>query len=106
SYALGWRVFDYAGHQVVFHAGAVQGYRGLVALLPERDLGIAILWNGESGLPSGMLPTILDRALGLPAKRWLDIDVDGDFGSENMLAEKPDPAGKGASSSKSVASPR
>ncbi|NEL41069.1 MAG: beta-lactamase family protein, partial [Xanthomonas perforans] len=27
SYALGWRVFDYAGHQVVFHAGAVQGYR-------------------------------------------------------------------------------
>ncbi len=106
SYALGWRVFDYAGHQVVFHAGAVQGYRGLVALLPERDVGIAIMWNGESGLPSGMLPTILDRALGLPAKRWLDIDVDGDFGSENMLAEKADPAGKGASSGKSVASPR
>jgi beta-lactamase class C len=53
-----------------------------------------------------MLPTILDRALGLPAKRWLDIDVDGDFGSENMLAERPDPAGKGASSGKSVASPR
>ncbi|MBZ3452585.1 hypothetical protein IPQ53_07370, partial [Xanthomonas perforans] len=45
-------------------------------------------------------------ARGLPAKRWLDIDVDGDFGSENMLAEKPDPAGKGASSGKSVASPR
>ncbi|MBZ3263121.1 serine hydrolase, partial [Xanthomonas perforans] len=51
-------------------------------------------------------PTILARGVGLPAKRWLDIDVDGDFGSENMLAEKPDPAGKGASSGKSVASPR
>ncbi len=38
--------------------------------------------------------------------RPLDIDVDGDFGSENMLAERPDPAGKGASSGKSVASPR
>ncbi|MBZ2434249.1 serine hydrolase, partial [Xanthomonas perforans] len=50
--------------------------------------------------------TFLPRARGLPAKRWLDIDVDGDFGSENMLAEKPDPAGKGASSGKSVASPR
>ncbi|MEP9643900.1 serine hydrolase, partial [Xanthomonas euvesicatoria] len=56
--------------------------------------------------PSGRLPTILARALGRPPKRWLDIDVDGDFGSENMLAEKPDPAGKGASSGKSVASPR
>ncbi|MFP3786675.1 serine hydrolase, partial [Burkholderia sp. SIMBA_024] len=74
SYALGWRVFDYSGHQVVFHAGAVQGYRGLVALVPERDLGVAILWNSESGLPSGLLPTILDRAMGLPAQRWLDID--------------------------------
>ena len=67
GYALGWRVFDYAGHQVVFHAGAVQGYRGLVALVPERDLGIAIMWNSDSGLPSGLLPTILDRAMGLPA---------------------------------------
>lgn len=106
GYALGWRVFDYAGHQVVFHAGAVQGYRGLVALLPERDLGIALMWNGESSLPSGLMPTILDRALALPAQRWLDIDVDSDFGSDNILAEKPDPKKKGASSGRSVASPR
>ncbi|MEP9530034.1 serine hydrolase, partial [Xanthomonas euvesicatoria] len=78
----------------------------LGALRRERDGGVAIVWNGHRGLPWGMRPTIVARALGLPAKRWLDIDVDGDFGSENMLAEKPDPAGKGASSGKSVASPR
>ncbi|MBZ2550479.1 serine hydrolase, partial [Xanthomonas perforans] len=70
------------------------------------DVGGSMRGKGERGLPSGMRPTTLARALGLPAKRWLDIDVDGDFGSENMLAEKPDPAGKGASSGKSVASPR
>lgn len=106
GYALGWRVFDYAGHPVVFHAGAVQGYRGLVALLPERDLGIAILWNGESNLPSGMMPTILDRAINLPTQRWLDIDTD--FGSDNLMAEDaPAPRGKkGASSDRAVASPR
>ena len=108
GYALGWRVFDYAGHQVIFHAGAVQGYRGLVALVPGQDLGVAILWNSESGLPSGLLPTILDRAMGLPAQRWLDIDVDSDFGNDNMLAERPDsPTQKrGASTGKAVASPR
>lgn len=106
SYALGWRVFDYAGHSVVFHAGAVQGYRGLVALLPERDLGIAILWNGEGSVPSGLLPTILDRALGLPAQRWLDIEVNDDFGSDNILVEHPAPGSKSASSGRSVASPR
>src|SRR6478672_3826213 len=72
GYALGWRVYDYAGHEVVFHGGAVQGYRGVVAMLPERDLGIAILWNSESALPSGLLPTILDRAIGLPYHAWID----------------------------------
>lgn len=84
GYALGWRVFDYAGHPVVFHAGAVQGYRGLVALVPERDFGVAILWNSDSSLPSGMLPTILDRAIGLPAQRWLDTPD-----SDLLLAEAP-----------------
>ncbi|MBZ3340826.1 serine hydrolase, partial [Xanthomonas perforans] len=64
------------------------------------------LCTGERGLPGGRVPTILHRGLALRPKPWLDIDVDGDFGSENMLAEKPDPAGKGASSGKSVASPR
>jgi beta-lactamase class C len=75
GYALGWRVFDYAGHDLVFHGGAVQGYRGAMALLPDRDLGIAILWNSESSLPSGLLPTIIDSALGLAGGKWLNEDV-------------------------------
>lgn len=105
GYALGWRNFDYAGHEVVFHAGAVQGYRGLVALVPERDLGIAIMWNGESSLPSGLLPTVLDAALGLPAQRWLDVDTD--FGSDSLMTEDSGPAKrKGVSSDRAVASPR
>lgn len=106
GYALGWRNFDYAGHEVVFHAGAVQGYRGLVALVPERDLGIAILWNGESSLPSGLLPTVLDSAIGLPAQRWLDVDTD--FGSDSLMAEgvPTQEKRKGASSTRATASPR
>ncbi len=54
--------------------GAVQGYRGLMAMIPGRDFGMVVLWNSESSLPSGMLPTILDRAIGLPPQRWLDVD--------------------------------
>jgi beta-lactamase class C len=107
GYALGWRNFDYAGHEVIFHAGAVQGYRGLVALIPERDLGIAIMWNGESSLPSGLLPTVLDAAMGLPPQRWLDVDTD--FGSDNLMTEDSTPAPgkrKGVSSDRAVASPR
>ena len=98
GYALGWRVFDYAGHDVVFHGGAVQGYRGAMALLPGSDLGIAILWNSESGLPSGLLPTIIDSALGLSGGQWLDEDVAGP--EPTMYANAPGtPAGVEASAS-------
>jgi beta-lactamase class C len=85
GYGLGWRVYDYSGHRVVFHGGAVQGYRGLMAMMPERDLGVVVLWNSESSLPSGLLPTILDRAIGLPAKRWLDVDI----ADEALYAQEP-----------------
>ena len=86
NYALAWRIFNYAGHTVVFHAGAVQGYRGLIALLPERDLGISLLWNAETSDPAGLLPTILDRALGLPPRHWLKIHIDTDLDNESLQA--------------------
>jgi len=75
GYALGWRAYSYAGHEVAFHGGAVQGYRGAMALLPDQDVGIVILWNSESALPSGLLPTILDSALGISGGQWLDDDI-------------------------------
>jgi beta-lactamase class C len=75
GYGIGWRIYDYAGHRVVFHGGAVQGYRASIALVPERDLGVVVLWNSTSGVPSGLMPTILDSALGLSGD-WLDLDED------------------------------
>lgn len=100
GYALGWRVYDYAGHRVVFHGGAVQGYRGVVALLPESDLGIAILWNSESSLPSGLMPTILDTAMGL-TPHWLDDHTLGD----TLYARDSDEA-SGVASSTADARPK
>jgi beta-lactamase class C len=73
QYALGWRVYDYAGQRLLFHAGAVQGYRGMIALLPEHDFGVVVLWNNESGVPAGLMPTLLDRYLGMPAHDWLEL---------------------------------
>ena len=103
GYALGWRAYDYAGHQVVFHGGAVQGYRGAMALLPEQDLGVVILWNSESGLPSGLLPTILDSALGLQGGQWLDDDtLDA---SEGLLYAERNGVPTGTSASAAKASP-
>lgn len=73
GYALGWRVFDYSGSRLVFHAGAVQGYRAMLGLLPDQGFGVAVLWNSNSGVPAGLLPRILDRELSLPGPDWLDL---------------------------------
>ncbi len=74
SYALGWRVYDYAGQTLVFHAGAVQGYRSMIAFFPKYRFGAVMLWNCECGLPSGLMPMLLDRYLGLHEVDWAGLD--------------------------------
>ena len=74
AYGLGWRVMDYAGERLVFHAGAVQGYRAMLGLLPEHRFGIAVVWNSEAAVPSSVMPLALDRYLGLTETDWMDAD--------------------------------
>lgn len=73
-YALGWRVYDYAGVNLLFHAGAVRGYRAMIAFLPDRHFGVVMLWNSESATPAGLLPMVLDRYLGLPYMDWAGVE--------------------------------
>ncbi len=74
QYGIGWRVFDYAGERLAFHAGAVQGYRTMMGILPDKRFGIVLMWNCESVAPSGLLATALDEALGLPSRDWTGLD--------------------------------
>lgn len=77
-YGLGWRVFDYAGEPMVFHGGAVQGYRSVIAFLPKQRFGLVMLWNTETALPTGLLPMVMDRYLGLPSVNWAGIQSEDD----------------------------
>ncbi|MET0225000.1 MAG: serine hydrolase domain-containing protein [Dokdonella sp.] len=74
KYALGWRIYDYAGTTLVFHAGAVQGYRAIIAFLPKYRFGAVMMWNCESPVPMGLMPMLIDRYLGLPEVNWAGID--------------------------------
>ena len=75
SYALGWRVYDYVGEPLVFHAGAVQGYRSMIAFFPQYRFGAVMLWNCECATPSGLMPMLLDRYLGLHEVDWAGIQT-------------------------------
>jgi beta-lactamase class C len=73
-YGLGWRIYDYADHRVIYHGGAVLGYRAQVAFLPEQELGVVVMWNSNAQRPWGIAPTVFDRFLGLSERDWLELD--------------------------------
>ncbi|WP_240615534.1 serine hydrolase domain-containing protein [Alteromonas facilis] len=49
-YGLGWRVYDFDGHRLVYHGGWVKGYRADVSFSPETGAAYAMLMNAESNL--------------------------------------------------------
>jgi len=73
-YALGWRVYDYAGETLIYHAGAVAGYRTMIGFFPKYHAGVVTLWNSAGPTPSGLMPMVLDELLGLPHVDWADIE--------------------------------
>ena len=76
QYALGWRVFNYGGETLIFHAGAVEGYRTMIGFLPKYHVGVVTLWNSAGPVPSGLMPMVLDSLLGLPHVDWAGIESD------------------------------
>jgi beta-lactamase class C len=63
--------------------------------VPESDLGVVILWNSESGLPSALMPTVLDSALGL-SPHWLDDRTLGSTLYARDSSDTDDAAGAGS----------
>lgn len=51
GYGQGWRSFTYAGHWLVGHSGAVNGYRSSMMFDPASRTGIVLLWNSNAGKP-------------------------------------------------------
>jgi beta-lactamase class C len=74
QYALGWRDYNYLGHRLIGHQGAVMGYRATVLFDPVKRSGIAMLWNSQSARPVALQLELLDRLYGLPRRDWLGLD--------------------------------
>jgi CubicO group peptidase (beta-lactamase class C family) len=73
SYGLGWRMNDYRGRKVVWHTGGIVGFLAYVGLVPEEQLGIVVLSNGDLGyelLPQSLAMRITDLYLGAPVRDW------------------------------------
>jgi beta-lactamase class C len=47
-YGLGWRLYNFDGHEVVLHAGGVAGFRSIISYSKELDIGHVMMMNAES----------------------------------------------------------
>ncbi|MBC2776876.1 serine hydrolase domain-containing protein [Parasphingopyxis marina] len=72
QYGLGWRIYDYAGHRMIAHRGAVRGYRAVIMIDPATRSGVVALWNSNTGRPFGIPMDIFDRLYGLPDAQWIE----------------------------------
>ena len=70
GYGLGWGLTDYLGRKVMSHGGAADGMYSRVVLVPEERLGVVILTNSMTSLPTALSYRILDAYLGAPERDW------------------------------------
>lgn len=45
AYAMGWMEKEVNGHTILFHAGTVENFMTMMVLLPEKELGITMMFN-------------------------------------------------------------
>ncbi len=68
EYALGWGVQEYRGQKLVQHSGGIDGMQSVVAMIPEKKLGVIVLTNSlPTALTTAVELRVLDAFLGAPA---------------------------------------
>lgn len=71
TYGMGWTLWDYRGHTLHSHGGAINGFRSTLALVPRRNAGVVVLVNGApTNAHVAIRNLLLDRLLGLESKDW------------------------------------
>ena len=71
GYALGWIERDYRGRRLIMHGGAVFGAQAIVVMIPDREVGFAVMINCEDGEAAlGIAYELLDHYLEQPRYDW------------------------------------
>ncbi len=77
NYALGWRKIDAWGYEYISHTGSLSGVRAWVSLIPELNLGIAIVDNGSnSNVRKTLMTALLSKFSGQPETNWVELFYD------------------------------
>jgi CubicO group peptidase (beta-lactamase class C family) len=83
-YGLGWFIEDFAGTRIISHSGGSMGFSADFVLVPQSDVGIVILTNGESAsdFVYNLRRRFLELAVGLEGQQ--DAEFRGNLESREM----------------------
>jgi CubicO group peptidase (beta-lactamase class C family) len=71
SYGLAWLVYDHRGKKVISHGGLIDGFRVQLTMLPDENLGIAVLANlHDTRMNAALVNSLIDLYCDLPARDW------------------------------------
>jgi CubicO group peptidase (beta-lactamase class C family) len=95
AYSLGWGVFHWQNHRVIEKGGALAGLRTVVNLVPELELGVAVLANMNlTYLPEAIRAFVLEQFLG-PADTDMQADIRGMAAQIEAVFAAPPPTSAG-----------
>ncbi|NQV51581.1 MAG: serine hydrolase [Flavobacteriales bacterium] len=72
GYGQGWFLMDYNGKKVMHHGGGLPGYISKLAIVPEENLGIIVLTNDMTSVPTLLMYAAIDAATGKEYSKWSD----------------------------------
>ena len=71
TYGFGWFINSFHGKKMVHHSGSMDGFISWVSLIPEEDIGIAVLSNLDlTRLPEILTYALHEFILELPVNDW------------------------------------
>jgi len=93
QYGLGWVVLDHRGKRVCTHGGQIDGFRTQITLLPDENVGFALLNNlHETRMNQALTNALIDACCGLSARDWnaffLKIVAEVEKGKRDALAAR------------------
>ena len=107
AYGMGWGMKDYYGKKIINHSGGLPGYILNLVIVPEENLGIVVLTNGESILPFAVTNYLLDTYLAPEVKdyatEYLGYEKTGMENLENQAKDRRDVRKEGTQPSLSLA---
>lgn len=100
SYGMGWDISQYNGTRILSHGGGTSGFSSILVILPEANIGVAVLVNAglsaaATTLPSALayraLELIFDQPATIDAQLKAAIEVDNQQANEITRHLQPQP---------------